>query len=81
MADGTHIDDRVLAALAEGPGTIGELLIDLGTFHQNVSDDIRRLERKGLVARSPEKVRFPGSNGPTYVYSLKEHATCRAAAA
>jgi predicted transcriptional regulator len=61
----------ILAALADGPGTAGELAVEFGTSPACTSDMLRKLAAAGQVTRTP--VRLPGQS-TSYIYSLTEQA-------
>lgn len=66
---------RVLAALADGPGTCAELSVELGLRPDRCANELSRLVSCGRVVMSPEPVLLYGQAQATHIYLLPEHAS------
>jgi predicted Rossmann fold nucleotide-binding protein DprA/Smf involved in DNA uptake len=62
---GSH-EDRILAALAAGPGTKDELAVRCGLTEQQVARRMHELRRRGLVVEIGESVSPTGNREMRY---------------
>lgn len=74
MSASRTLTDRVLIALADGPGTTGEIAIELSEQPNRVSSALCFLANTGRIARVGQIMR-----GATraVIYALPEHATAQ----